>query len=84
MTVETKADPVPDRGKKARIKRPAWWPLRSRTVNTVTCVAGLVTTGIGLFGMLAGPRGVFDIMLLLGGLLVTVAGLVLLGRSPRT
>ena len=82
--MQTKADPVPQDGKKAPTKRHAWWPLRSRTVNTATCVAGLVTTGIGLFGVLAGPRGAFDMVFLIGGLLVTLVGLVLLGRSPRT
>jgi hypothetical protein len=58
-------------------------PLRSRSVNNVTCAAGLVTAGIGILGVLTRAGGPIDMVLVLVGLLVTLVGLVLRGRSPR-
>ena len=84
LAVQTKGGPVPDGGKMAAPARPARPPLRSKTVNTVTCVAGLATAVIGLLGVLTRAGGAFDMVFILGGLLVGLAGLILRGRSPRT
>lgn len=75
---------MPDGGKMAPSAPPARQRLSSRKVNTVTCVAGLAAAGIGLFGVLTRAGGAFDVVLLLGGLLMTLVGLILRGRSPRT
>jgi hypothetical protein len=76
--------PMPDGKKTARSARPAKPRLSSRKVNTATCVAGLTTAGIGLVGVLTRAGGAFDMVLLLAGLLLTLVGLILRGRSPRT
>jgi hypothetical protein len=75
--------PMPDGEKTTPSIRPARQRLSSRKVNTVTCVAGLAAAGFGLFGVLTHVGGAFDMVFLLGGLLVTLAGLILRGRSPR-
>jgi hypothetical protein len=82
--MHTKGDPTSDSGKMAPSTPRARLQLRSKTVNNFTCVAGLATAGLGLLGVLAGARGAFDVLLLLGGLLVAIAGLILRGRSSRT
>jgi hypothetical protein len=58
-------------------------PLRSGTVNTFTFVAGLITAGIGLLGVLTRPGAAFDLALIPAGLVVAAAGLVLRRRNPR-
>jgi len=75
--------PMPDDAKMAPSARPARPRLSSRKVNTVTCVAGLAAAGFGLYGVLSRAGGVLNMVFLLGGMLVTLAGLILRGRSPR-
>lgn len=75
---------MPDSGEAVPSAPPAKQRLTSRRLNTVTCVAGLVTAATGLLGVLTHAGGNFDVVLLLVGLLVALVGLVLRGRSPRT
>jgi len=59
--------------------------LRSKRLRTITCASGMGAAGVGLIYLLTGKAHVIDIVLLAGGLLVTVAGLTLMrSRNPRT
>jgi hypothetical protein len=48
---------------------------RSKTAGGLAVAAGLAAAAAGLVDVLAGNRDVVDIMLLFGGLLVSLAGL---------
>jgi len=64
---------------------PATGTLRSKRLRTITCASGIGAAGVGLIYLLTGKAHVIDIVLLAGGLLVTVAGLTLLrSRNPGT
>jgi uncharacterized membrane protein HdeD (DUF308 family) len=51
---------------------------RSQRLRTVTCVAGIGAAGVGLVYVLTGSARAVDVVLIVGGLLVTLAGLVLM------
>jgi len=72
--------PLPDRKRPPRSFRR---PLSSKSVNNVTCAAGLVTAGIGLLAVLTRSGGPIDVVFILAGLFVALAGLILRGRSSR-
>jgi lipid-A-disaccharide synthase-like uncharacterized protein len=54
---------------------------RSKTVGGLAVVAGVLAAVVGLVDVLAGKRDIVDILLLVGGLLVSVAGLRMLRRA---
>lgn len=55
---------------------------RSKTVGGLAVAAGLAAAAAGLVDVLAGNRDIVDILLLIGGLLVSLAGLRML-RAAR-
>jgi hypothetical protein len=55
---------------------------RSKAVGGLAVAAGLVAGVVGLVNVLAGDRDVVDVLLLVGGLLVSLAGLRML-RAAR-
>jgi hypothetical protein len=58
---------------------------RSKRLRTITCASGIGAAGVGLFYLLTGNARVIDMVLLAGGMLVTVAGLTLRRRrDPGT
>jgi hypothetical protein len=56
---------------------------RSKTVGTLAVVAGLLAAAVGLVNVLSTRRGVdiVDILLVVGGLLVSVAGMRIIRRA---
>jgi len=54
---------------------------RSKTVGTLAVVAGLLAAVVGLVNVLANNRDIVDILLVVGGLLVSVAGLRIIRRA---
>jgi hypothetical protein len=56
-------------------------PKRSKTVGGLAVVAGMLAAVVGLIDVLGGKRDIVDILLLIGGLLVSVAGLRMLRRA---
>lgn len=69
-------------GQKAQVAAPAAEsPKRAKTVGTLAVVAGLVAAVVGLVDVLAGKRDIIDILLFVGGLLVSLAGLRMLRRA---
>lgn len=55
---------------------------RSKTVASLAVAAGLAAAVVGLVNVLAGNRDVVNVLLLFGGLLVSLAGLRML-RAAR-
>lgn len=55
---------------------------RSKTAGGLAVAAGLAAAVVGLVDVLAGNRDVVDVLLLFGGLLVSLAGLRML-RAAR-
>jgi lipid-A-disaccharide synthase-like uncharacterized protein len=53
---------------------------RSKTVGGLAIAAGLVAAVVGLVNVLAGNQDVVDVLLFVGGMLVSAAGLRLLRR----
>jgi hypothetical protein len=53
---------------------------RSKTLGGLTVSVGLIAGVVGLVNVLAGNRDIVDILLLVGGMLVSAAGLRLLRR----
>ena len=53
---------------------------RSKVLGGLTVGAGLIAGVVGLVNVLAGKRDIADILLLIGGALVSAAGLRLLRR----
>jgi hypothetical protein len=51
---------------------------RSKTVGGLAVAAGLAAAAAGLVNVLAGNRDILDVLLLFGGLLVSLAGLRML------
>jgi len=69
--------------KKVTTLAPSSGRQRSKRLRNITCVAGLGAAGVGLVYVLTGNARTIDIVLLAGGLLVALAGLILLrGRNP--
>jgi len=60
---------------KVRTSAPEAATKRSKTVGTLAVAAGLLAAVIGLVNVLANKRDIVDILLVVGGLLVSVAGL---------
>lgn len=60
---------------------PAVAPKRSKTIGGLAVVAGILAALVGLIDVLGGKRDVVDILLLVGGLLVSIAGLRMLRRA---
>jgi hypothetical protein len=54
---------------------------RSRTVGALAIVAGMAAAVVGLINVLAGNTDLVDILLLVGGLLVSVLGLRIIRRA---
>jgi hypothetical protein len=54
---------------------------RSKTVGTLAVVAGLLAAVVGLVNVLTNNRDIVDILLVVGGLLVSVAGLRIMRRA---
>jgi len=55
---------------------------RSKRLQTVTCVAGAGTAAVGLVYVLIGKARTIDLVLIVGGLLVVLAGLTIMrGRD---
>jgi hypothetical protein len=54
---------------------------RSKTVGTLAVVAGLLAAVVGLVNVLANNRDIIDILLVIGGLLVSVAGMRIMRRA---
>ena len=70
---------------KTAVPAPPSGPQRSKRLRTITCVLGIGTAGVGLLYVLAGSARAIDMVLIAGGLLVTLASLVFLrGRNPGT
>jgi hypothetical protein len=53
---------------------------RSKTLGGLTVSVGLIAGAVGLVNVLAGNRDIVDILLLVGGALLSAAGLRLLRR----
>ena len=53
---------------------------RSKTLRGITIVSGLGTVGVGLLYVLTGSARAIDIVLVAGGLVVVLAGFVLMRR----
>ena len=66
---------------KALASAPAASAKRSKTIGSLAIVAGVLAAIVGLVNVLAGKQDIIDIMLLVGGLLVSVAGLRMLRRA---
>lgn len=54
---------------------------RSKTVGALAIVAGVAAAVVGLVNVMAGNTDVVDILLLIGGLLVSVLGLRIVRRA---
>jgi len=54
---------------------------RSKTIGALAIVAGLAAAVVGLVNVLAGNKDVVDILLFVGGLLVSIAGLRIMRRA---
>lgn len=54
---------------------------RSKTIGGLAVVAGLLAGVVGLVNVLSGKQDIVDILLLVGGLLVSIAGLRMLRRA---
>ena len=54
---------------------------RSKTVGTLAVVAGLLAGVVGLVNALGNNRDIVDILLVIGGLLVSIAGLRIIRRA---
>ena len=54
---------------------------RSKTIGGLAVVAGVLAAVVGLISVLGNNRDFVDILLLVGGLLVSVAGLRMLRRA---
>ncbi len=59
---------------------PVTTPKRSKAVGTLAVVAGLIAGVVGLVSVLGNNRDILDVLLVVGGLLVSVAGLRMLRR----
>lgn len=66
---------------KARTSVPAASTKRSKTIGGLAVVAGVLAAVVGLISVLGNNRDFVDILLLVGGLLVSVAGLRMLRRA---
>lgn len=76
-----KGGPVSD-SEKAPVAAPAAASTkRSRTVGAIAVVAGVAAAAVGLVSVLAGNTDIVDILLLVGGLLVSVLGLRIIRRA---
>jgi hypothetical protein len=54
---------------------------RPKQLRTITCAAGIVSAGVGVLYVLTGNGRAIDIVLIVGGLLVILAGLALMRKS---
>ena len=66
---------------KAPVLAPAASAKRSKTIGALAVVAGIAAAVVGLVNVLAGNRDIVDILLVVGGLLVSVAGLRIIRRA---
>jgi hypothetical protein len=76
---DAKGDPVSENGKK-KTRAPLLGLRSSKRLRTVTCAAGIGSVGVGLLYVLAGNARAVDIVLVVGGVLVTLASLVFMRR----
>jgi uncharacterized membrane protein HdeD (DUF308 family) len=60
---------------------PAAATKRSKTIGSLAVVAGVLAAVVGLISVLGNTRDLVDLLLLVGGLLVSVAGLRMLRRA---
>jgi uncharacterized membrane protein YfcA len=75
LVADTGSEKVPAPASAASAKR-------SKTVGTLAVVAGLLAAVVGLVNVLANNLDIVDILLVVGGLLVSVAGMRIV-RKPR-
>ncbi len=69
-------------GEKLQTPAPAAAPAkRSKTVGTLAVVAGLLAAVVGLVNALSNNLDVVDILLVVGGLLVSIAGMRIIRRA---
>lgn len=69
-------------GEKLQATAPAAAPTkRSKTVGTLAVLAGLLAAVVGLVNVMANNRDIVDILLVVGGLLVSIAGLRIIRRA---
>jgi lipid-A-disaccharide synthase-like uncharacterized protein len=54
---------------------------RSKTVGTLAVVAGVLAAVVGLVNVLGNNRDIVDILLVIGGLLVSLAGLRIMRKA---
>ena len=66
---------------KAPAPAPAPSAKRSKTIGALAVVAGIAAAVVGLVNVLAGNQDIVDILLVIGGLLVSVAGLRIIRRA---
>ena len=66
---------------KVSIPTPAASAKRSKTIGALAVIAGLAAAVVGLVSVLAGNKDVVDILLFVGGLLVSIAGLRIIRRA---
>lgn len=66
---------------KVQVPAPAVATKRSKTVGALAIVAGVLAAVVGLVSVLANNRDIVDILLVIGGLLVSLAGLRILRKA---
>jgi hypothetical protein len=54
---------------------------RSKTIGTLAVVAGIAAAVVGLVSVLSNNRDIVDILLVVGGLLVSVAGMRIIRKA---
>ncbi len=57
---------------------------RSKTVGTLAVVAGLLAAVVGLVNVLGNNLDIVDALLVVGGLLVSIAGMRIIRRAPAS
>ncbi len=69
-------------GEKVQASVPTAQPTkRSKTVGTLAIVAGLLAAVVGLVNVLASNLDIIDVLLVIGGLLVSVAGMRIIRKA---
>jgi hypothetical protein len=77
-------DPLSENGK-LTTPAPTSGTQRSKRLRNIVCASGIGAAGVGLLYVLTGNARAIDIVLIAGGVLVTLAGLALVGRrNSRT
>lgn len=64
-----------------KLDAPAASTKRSKTVGALAVVAGLLAAVVGLVNVLPNNRDIVDVYLVVGGLLVSVLGLLIIRKA---